>query len=339
MHQGSFPLFTRTLLASVVLGAAFYPQIATAGAAAPGGSNYHWFNLGPNCDREPYGVLKNYHLNVATIRSQLAQMRAAGQSRIVLGIFFGRGLSSGTLIDSTGGNIAQQYRDNLQNLLSDVRAAGFGEVLFRFFPQGANSPIGWSTYSEDLFQENWNLVYNLRPILAASGLLYRIDLGVEESPPDAGAANVPSYPAWSAYVRKMWANYVFVFGKADTLGFSVSVQPDIENRVRHMSYVYNGDYPYLFGFDMYGGSAVSESQLFQNTNTYMNRYGFGAQGWIISEAFYNDATAAFNFSSAIAATGRTVFYLSQWPLQRSSGCTDVSVSPPTSFSNYSAYGF
>lgn len=47
----------------------------------------------------------------------------------------------------------------------------------------------------------------------------------------------------------------------------------------------------------------------------MNEMGLGQQGWIIGEVHYNDPTAAANVRRAIDETGRTVFYLLQWPGQ------------------------
>ena len=48
---------------------------------------------------------------------------------------------------------------------------------------------------------------------------------------------------------------------------------------------------------------------------------------------------------AMDSTGRTVFYLLQWPLQApridfpNSTCSDVSVAPPVNFAAYTAQGF
>jgi hypothetical protein len=64
-----------------------------------------------------------------------------------------------------------------------------------------------------------------------------------------------------------------------------------------------------------------------------------AQPWIVGEAFYNDPIAAQNLRGAISDTGRSVKYLTQWPLTRGSACADVDVSAPTAFDAYVGAGF
>lgn len=70
---------------------------------AKGGSNYAWYQLDPPCGRGPYGIIVNYDTATATIDAQLQAMYDNGQRRLRIPIFFGRGLSDGTLVDSTGG--------------------------------------------------------------------------------------------------------------------------------------------------------------------------------------------------------------------------------------------
>ena len=70
--------------------------------------------------------------------------------------------------------------------------------------------------------------------------------------------------------------------------------------------------------------------------------GFRNNGWIISETNYEDPLIAADLSSAIASTGRTVFYLTQWPLDRAGGiCPDpnINVPPPYEWTIYKAFGF
>src|ERR1700677_4543339 len=89
-------------------------------AAALGGSNYGWYNLTSSCDREPYGVVYNYNTAATTIVSQLQQMYNNGQRRLRIPIYHARGINSGTIMDSTGGNLAPQFVANLANLLAAV---------------------------------------------------------------------------------------------------------------------------------------------------------------------------------------------------------------------------
>src|SRR5579864_9227261 len=138
------------------------------GSPAPaglGGSNYGWYYLGPNCDRERYGVIYNYDTQKTTIDAELAQMYINGQRRLLLPIFFGRDANTGSVMSSTGGNLAPRFRTNLTNLFAAIKAAGFVEIVVSFNPQVGNNANLWETFSADYFQENWELIQNLHPII------------------------------------------------------------------------------------------------------------------------------------------------------------------------------
>src|SRR5215469_15134590 len=110
--------------------------------APRGGANLLWYALGPDCDREPYGIVPNYHEPGVRVQvqSQLAVMFAAGMRRLSLGLHFAHGFHDGTLIDSSDPAQIAQAAQNVTALLADVKNAGFQQVLFRFFPTGAISP-------------------------------------------------------------------------------------------------------------------------------------------------------------------------------------------------------
>ena len=128
-----------------------------------------------------------------------------------------------------------------------------------------------------------------------------------------------------------------VFGKNDTVGFSVIASNT--DRLNQMKTVYgSSNLPYLHSLHFYGTSSSSEETQFKNAYNTMKKNGI-AGGWIIGEAFYNDSTAASGIQRAITSTGQTVFYLTQWPLARGASCADVSVAPPSGYSNYSSKGF
>jgi hypothetical protein len=144
-----------------------------------GGSNYLTYHLDPPCYREPYGVVYNYDTATATINTQLQQMYTNGQRRLRIPIFHGRGVDTGSVMDSTGGNLAPRFRANLTNLLAAIKATGFLEIEVSFNPQVGNDPTQWATFSADYYQENWTLIQNLHPIIAGVGIPYHIDLSNE----------------------------------------------------------------------------------------------------------------------------------------------------------------
>ncbi|HEX5754669.1 MAG TPA: hypothetical protein VFZ09_51270 [Archangium sp.] len=313
------------LLALVLLGVP-----GQARAQATGGSNFAWYFIS-GCEREAYGAIANYDTARAQVDQALRDMYGRGQRRLRIPIYHGRGLNTGTVMDSTGGDLSPRHRGNLQGLLAAARSIGFAEIMVGFFPIGPNAPTQWTGWNEDLYQENWNLIVNLRPIIAASGIHYRMDLLNEGTP-------TPTQSVLLQYTRRLWSNYTSVFGKNDTLGFSIiGSEP---GRISQIPQVYGGNLPYLFSLHFYENA----SQHFVNAHNQMNQLGL-SQGWIIGEALYNDGTSASQLRSAINATGRTVFYLAQWPVRLPATCASpsaglgVNVAPPVDYNVYLGYGF
>ena len=306
-----------TLLASGVTAA------SAVTAPARGGSNYAFYGL-DGCTRDQFGVINRFAQGRETIVAQLAAMRQAGQQRLRIPIFHYRHADNGTVMDSTGGDLSPQNRQNLTDLLAAVKAAGFAEIEVGFFPIAMNAAYNWTAFDENMYQENWNLIYHLRPIIAGAGIPYKIDLMNEGLP-------TPAQTALRDYDKRLWIDYNHVFGKADTVGFSIIGDP---LRIGQLDAVYGGNQPYLFDLHFYD----NEYNAFVAAHTKMASMGY-TQGWILGEGYYNDTAAASDFRRASADTGRQVYYLTQWPLSRARTCADVDVAPPTAFSAYTAQGF
>jgi hypothetical protein len=300
--------------------------------AAMGGSNYGWYYLAPPCNREPYGVVYNYDSAKTTIDSQLQQMYSNGQRRLRIPIYHARGINSGTIMDSTGGNLAPQFLTNLTNLLASIKAAGFEEIEVSFNPQSNNDPTQWTIFSSDYFQENWSVIQNVRSVVAGAGISYHLDLLNEGIPP-------LGYSALLEYDQTLWNDYVAKFGNSDTLGFSIIAD---SAHVGQVSTVYgpsaygNQGSPQRFDVHIYDETGNSFATAF----TSLTSQGYQGVPWIIGEAFYNDATEAAAQREEISKTGQQVLYLTQWPLTFSESCdVNVNVAPPTDFSNYAAQKF
>ena len=332
------------LITSITLGG--FCSGPLAGTYATGGSNYAWYKVeGASCIREPYGVIANFNTQSSVIKQQLAAMRANGQQRLRIPIFYGHNLNTGTVMNSTGGNLSAQNRKNLADFLKAVKNAGFVEIIVSFFPTGDyNDPAAWLSYKEENYQENWNVVFNVRPIIAASGMLYRIDLHNEAIP-------TSSQTALLQYTQHLWNDYVYSYGKNDTVGFSINTDTT-QDRLDQLSIVYgdsiygNHGAPYLFDLHIYGLEPKTQKntfQIFQNAYNKIHPY-FPGQGWIIGETSYNDFEEAQDLNLAITATGQIVFYVAQWPLTTSTfaqqpptNCRDVELIP-TSYDNYLSSG-
>ncbi|MDT0300748.1 hypothetical protein [Streptomonospora wellingtoniae] len=318
--------------AAVVDSTGAAPEAATAAAAAgansPGGSNYNFYRL-DGCNREPYGVLKNFHTKRDLITDQLTEMHANGQRRLILGIFHRNGPETGTVMDSSGGDIKEQYKQNLADLLATADDIGFAEVEVAMHVLGGNSPNGWDSWHEDLYQENWQLIQKIRPIVRNSGIHYRLNLGNELTP-------APNQPQTLAYTQRLWDDYTAAYGKGDTVGFSIiGSRPE---RIAAIPDMYGGDPPHLFDFHFYGDDSADEYEQFTAAHRQMAEMGYD-QGWVVGETYYNDAAAADRIDRAIADTGREVYWLTQWPLTRDRGCDHVDVAPPAEFDAFAGAGF
>jgi hypothetical protein len=129
-------MLKRIFICALLTLASSYP--AYAQYQSPGGSNYGWYAITTTqtnpCEREPFGVIYNYDTATATIDSQLQALYDNGQRRLRIPIYFGRGLNTGTVMDSTGGNLSPRFRNNLANFLNSVRQHGFVEIEVSFHP-------------------------------------------------------------------------------------------------------------------------------------------------------------------------------------------------------------
>lgn len=222
--------------------------------ASAGGSNYLWYDLGPDCERMPYGLLPNYHQPGVRVQAQqqLATMYGRGMRTLSIGVFFRSGISTGDVIDASVPAQVSQAVQNLSVLLDDIKAAGFERVLFRFFPQANMNPSFPEYFDSDTMGLYWQLVQAMHEPLELTSLPYKIDLGVELAPADSddgwrADSKKWKYPAdknWSNAVRDLWRNYKQTYGTADSVGFSfLTATNRAKRRVRHMKYVYEGTTP------------------------------------------------------------------------------------------------
>jgi hypothetical protein len=344
----------------------FAAMIIAAPAAQgqnPGGANYAWHQVDVSpaaCIREPYGIIANYNDPTvrATVISQLNTMRSNGMQRLRIPIFHMRGHSTGTVMRSNGGNLSSQDRQNLTNFLDDIDSAGFVELTISFHPIGDNNPANWrgqtwTPWNESLFQENWNLIYNLMPIFRGSGIQFKVDLGNELAPLGrVDDPNTPMYVNWSEYTRKLYWNFLARFNRTETVGFSFPSNSDtLQYRIPHINYVYGSRPPYLYDVHIYG----VESSLDNPNDPWDSAYDKLIQadrlfddlginsGFIIGEAHYNSADTAQQIQRARRDANRTVFHLYQWPVTRNGPtghqCNHASVAPPSDYNNYRNNGF
>ena len=302
----------------------------TLSAQHRGGSNYAWYRLDPNCVRNPYGIIPNYDSAAPEIDRQLEAMFRNGQRRLRIPIYHGRGIAGGTNMESKGGDLTPQCRENFRRLLATIRRIGFAEIVVGFFPQGPNNPARWGAFQPGIYEENWQLIANLRPLIAAARIRYYIDLWNEGSP---GARQ----PLVLEYCQRLWNQYAAAYGTRDSVGFSIIPGAD---RLQLLSAVYgnspfgNHGPPHVLDLHFYKDAAAR----FASAHAILGATGY-RQPWILGESYYNDSAEAQSVRQSIRTTHQKVLFLLQWPLTADAACRDVSLAPPVDFSNYIKEGF
>lgn len=262
-----------------------------------------------------------------------------GQRRLRIPIAF---LSAGDeyscqYLVTPGGVLPGRFMNNLTNLVATIRRIGYEEIIVSYFIQGANSPVNWTEWEGDLYQDNWSLIQNTRPIIAAVGIPYLLDLGNELIA--APTQQVGQLQAL-AYTQQQWSDYVAAFGKDDTLGFSL-IANTTQFRANSLPAIYGNNPPSVFDLHIYDDAEAT----FVYESTQLVQLGYGGVDWIIGETYDDDASTGSQLRAAIQSTGKTVRFTLQWP-EIPDGTYDsngnpnlVWILPAIAFGNYIAFGF
>lgn len=314
---------------------AIYANAQVASGISRGGSNFNWYTV-VNCDPEPYGVVVNYNTQTASIRTELAKIKAAGQNNLRLMLFFGHGLSSGTLMDSTGGALSAQNMANLNGLLRDTYNYGFSEVEISFSPQGPNDPNQWTSLNSTMAAENWSVINSVHQGIQNPGL-YRIyyDLGNEMMTTSQSNARY-------RYMKYIWPKYYALYSNLyDTVGFSFASGQI--SAISNMGAIYgHNSYPVMADVHIYPYGNNSAADILYAAAHNLATIGpvSGGYRFVIGEANFNNATDASSMAleiNSLSSHDSKPFYLMQWPRDPANpNCPVADVSP---FSNYIAHGF
>jgi hypothetical protein len=295
------------------------------------GANYtHYVN--PSCSLD-YGIITHYDWPGVRrrVRVQLAAMRAAGIQSLRLLLWY---MSDATgqnwgIVSSGGGHLAEPYRSNLIHYLSDVRQAGILQLTLAFGPTWTNDPLG-TNYDPAMFDEDWNFVRDVRPLLKRYGPpSTRVDLMSEGAPPSwLGPIAFAQDEDW---ITRMWSNYVDAFGSADASFSSVGADGpyDTANRIQNLIDALRASgRPLPSWFDIhpaynYGGTLST----LEGVDALLTGDGL-RQPLVIGEEAYNDSEVARAIAQFTATSSRRVLEVMEWPLGADRRCKDMSVSPP-----------
>ncbi len=334
----------------------------------------------------PAGLLSpvgHYHLNPDLVRRQLREMFAAGQRKIALVVqhledagdcsfdglwevsiagrpirpgpasHSGRGGWAHAVILTPEGRLDSLTRSNLASLVSDIKAVGFTQLIFRFGPGGRLDPRFWSEWSEERYAKNRDFAFYLRAFLdslAGPDLEMLYDLGSEFATylyrPECQrepCGPLPRFGQTIEYCRRLWRDWLERFGRdnARSYGFSfgnrLSYRPGRSDAlVRMVQEVYDvaGGRPFAYAFDIYPGTQWVRDyrDFFRQLRRQLEELGEGDKPIVIQEALYNDSLFARAVRYARRELGLDIRYIMQWAA--SDPGRHYTVSYPKDYSSY-----
>lgn len=208
-----------------------------------GGSNYvtynaqNWIdNAKPaiySANNDPAWNAESFYLTVGElpynkdlVLIQLKNMYSKGQRKIALPIYFSvftdvfeDKLFEKHMLKINSGKLNNQQEENLAFLINQIKIIGFNEISIRFMQQWNSDPQGWThSWNEDTYQKNWSFITNtinvINPYLKNSNIKILYDLGGELGGVNKGQS--------SQYVKRLWKDYCGLYGKVNTIGFSIA---------------------------------------------------------------------------------------------------------------------
>jgi hypothetical protein len=312
--------------ASVGIAAALTGANGATGGPPLMGANYSHFGV-TACDFGGQGIVASGTLEQALIKKQLAAMRAAGIETLRLFIWNMHDASGQTwgVVSSAGGRLGPGEEKNLIDYLTAVHSAGFKQLTVVFGPEWTNDPIGWpdNHYDPSLFDENWQLIRTVRPIVKQYGPpSVRFDLLNEGAPSDYLATK----DQLETYLAHVYSEYVDAFGNQDVTVSSI-VGANDQSRISNLIDTLRSTgrpLPTWFEIHIYGSTPLEDLRA---TDATLTAKGL-AQPITIGETYYDDSATAAAVKTFIATASRPITEVIEWPLRRGSDCRDISVAPP-----------
>lgn len=326
-------------------------------AFEPGGSNYVMLTLGDYLqDPELWGdeergvkaLVSNYHLNPEHVRNTLIDMRASGQEKIALVLWYTTWDTSTnmcryvhTIVLGDDGACIEIFQ-NLDALLRDIKDAGFNEVVIRFAPQGNSDHLEWTRWESERFEKAWQFIAETRDVVEASlfgSEVKRVyDLCLECGGFKKGQAE--------RFMKETWTRYVTSYGNSDSVLASIIYSKEFMNNFLNMINSLRSQVPNEikekldpseYAFDIYSATKVKDRlKEAQSILKKANK----KQPLVLTETFYDDCNIAKQIEEArkSGVNLRTVY---QWPFSvqtHAAGGSHFTTADPVKFQNYSQIG-
>lgn len=258
------------------------------------------------------GVIARYHLDKATIDSQLASIRTATDG-ISLSLWLMKGavaLGAGDqYLDWSGGQLTPQMQANLINLLASIKTRGFNWVQIAPQFYGANDPRqqAWVDPQPSYYVENWQFIASLPAMCEAAGLEYLIDVCPEVN--DVYLTN----PGLQSYAKRLWVDVTSWFypNGRPCWNFSMSFIP---SNLSVLISVFQGNWPEILLPHVYtnegGGLGAELSWL-------IGQIPAGIRPWILGETDTlqpGDEAVAQQLAAFIETTKQPIIRVCPWPV-------------------------
>jgi hypothetical protein len=329
--------FIAVVLVASALGGSTPAAVRQSGPVPLIGASYtHYWN--PGCSLDGTGIVEFGNGARATIKRQLAAMRAAGIESLRLIMWNEHDATGQTwgVVPSAAGRLVEPYRSNFIAYLSDVRDAGFKRLTIAFGPQPPNSPLAYGPfgitdpgYDPSLFDENWSFIRDVRSLVKRYGpASTHFDIASEDVP---GPTDDPALAKIADdYVTHMYRNYVDAFGNQDvTVAFVGVVGPDdAAGRVRKLvADLRASDQPLPTYFDIHPSYAPRVLDELRAVDAALTDEGL-SQPLVIGEEAYDDPAVAHAIATFEATSAQPISEVLEWPLTADRPCKDISVSAP-----------
>ncbi len=287
-----------------------------------GGSNYPTYNVQNYLNGGAWNAqnlqltIGDYHLDPTTVQAQLKKMYDSGQRKIALPLWYSvyssniTGTRTKHLVKINGGDMSAQHKQNLQNLINDIKAQGYNEICVRFMQQWLSNPKSWTNgWEETTYQQNWNFIVKtvnaVNSQLANSNIRVTYDLGGEMGGITRGESE--------AYVRRLWRDYNVVFGNVNTVGFTLAY-----NKTRLSDYITNLKstnipLPLEYALDIYSDDFSVE---LKDISDVLIAHNEQHKNVIIQETHYDDPDTFEDIIRESINNNLRIRTIYQWPIDK-----------------------
>ena len=279
------------------------------------------------CHAPNLGAIPRYHLDTAAVDAVLDSLKAGGADGISLSPFFLRDAAASGNQDLFLDPDQPQSTTNLTALVATIRAKGFNWLQFAPQFYGPNDPRQ-NPYSDNLFQQNWNLIVQLMELGEAFGRPFLVDVCPEVN---GGGPGIGCYWRESAdfrrYATNLWIDSTAAYYPNGRPAFAVSMS-FIPDNLDALPDIFLGNPPAILVPHIYRGEQQAVFDAIKAA-------GLGGRHWVVGECMSltgpEDQPILYDWASFIESTKQPVQRFCPWqidPRVPRGSAIQISVTPP-----------